>query len=85
MHRHAGRQRQRRRGVAQGVQAPGRRPLNYLSDVLADPTLSGGLARLAMRRALRRIRQHRDVGVLLERLEGVDEPPWAELRAAPAG
>ena len=58
------------------------RPLDYLSDVLADPTLSGGLARLSMRRALRRIRQRRDVEVLLERLEGVDEAPWQELRAA---
>ena len=50
--------------------------------MLSDPALSGDLARLSMRRALRLMRQHRDAELLLERLEGVDEPPWAELRAA---
>jgi hypothetical protein len=68
------------------VVVPGRRefsqPLDYLADVLDDPALSGGLARLSMRRALRIAKRHRGCGELLERLEGVDEPPWPELHAA---
>ena len=60
-------------------------PLDYLADALADPALSGDLARLSMRRALRLTVRHPRCGELLERLEGVDEPPWPEVRAALAG
>jgi hypothetical protein len=56
------------------------RPLDYWADVLDDPSLSGDLARLSMRRALRLAGPHR--GELLERLEGADLPPWVALRAA---
>jgi hypothetical protein len=58
------------------------RPLDYWADVLDDPSLSGDLARLSMRRALRIAKCHRGCGELLERLEGVTEPPWPEVRAA---
>ena len=57
-------------------------PLDYLADALSDPALSGDLARLAMKRALRLARRDPRCGELLERLEGVAEPPWPEVRAA---
>jgi hypothetical protein len=55
---------------------------DYLSDALDDPSLSGDLARLAGRRALRLARHHSRRDELLERLEGVDEAPWPQVRAA---
>ena len=57
-------------------------PLSYLSDVLADPALSGDLARLSMRRALRLMARHPDLDELLDRLEGAGDAPWPQLRAA---
>jgi hypothetical protein len=57
-------------------------PFDYLSDALDDPSLSGDLARLAGRRAMRLARHHSRRDELLERLEGVDEAPWPQVRAA---
>ena len=59
--------------------------LDYFSDALSDPAISGDLARLSMRRALRLAGRHPRCGEVLERLEGVAEPPWPQVRAALAG
>jgi hypothetical protein len=57
-------------------------PFSYFADVLADPTLSGELARLRMSVALRFAAWHPGCAGLLERLDGVDESPWPQLAAA---
>ena len=60
-------------------------PFDYAADAIEDPRLSGDLARLSTRRALRLVARDPRCGELLERLEGVDEPPWPQVREALAG
>ena len=57
-------------------------PFSYFADVLADPALEGELARLRMSVALSIATRHPGCAGLLERLDGVEEPPWPQLYAA---
>jgi hypothetical protein len=54
-------------------------PLDCWADHLEREDVSGRLAVLSLARALRVIGRHPE---LLERLQGVEEPPWAAIRAA---
>lgn len=56
--------------------------LDFHADVLEDPAVSGTLATLRLARDLRVVASRPDAGELLERLDGLEQPPWPELRAA---
>jgi hypothetical protein len=56
---------------------------DYWADHREDPAvISGDLARLRLSRAIRTTTRNPECERLLERLEGVSEPPWPEIREA---
>ena len=55
---------------------------DYYADVLADPSLGGGLATLKMAHSLRVVAMDARCDELTERLEAADVPPWPQLAAA---
>ncbi len=57
-------------------------PLSYYADVLASEDVTGRLAVLRLARSLRLIAAHPGCPELLDRLEGMDHPPWLQIRNA---
>jgi hypothetical protein len=54
----------------------------YLADAVQYEDVEGGLAELKLARDLRIAARHPDCGELLDRLDGVEAPPWPQLVVA---
>ena len=68
--------------VAGGPVAGFANSFDYLADAVEYADVTGGLAELKLARDLRIAARHPESDDLLERLEGVAQPPWPQLAAA---
>ena len=68
--------------VAGGPLARCATSFSYLADAVQYADVGGGLAELKLARDMRIAARHPECDDLLERLDGVESPPWPQLVAA---